>query len=64
MKFYGGFKLGDTSIGITHLPDRKRPCLYIQEGGVLYPVAYFTREDFAEKFWEELKRFVRANCNE
>ena len=58
MKLYGGIRYGDTAIGVTQLPDRKNPCLYCQEGSVLYPLAYFKNEECADKFWEQLQRMV------
>lgn len=58
MKLYGGIKMGDDVIGITHLSDRKRPVLYYQKGNVFYPLAYFTKDEFADMFWEQLQRFI------
>jgi len=58
MKLYGGIRIGDDVIGITHMPDRKRPCLYYQNGNVIHPLAYFTSDEHADLFWEQLQRFT------
>lgn len=58
MKLYGGIQKGDITIGITHIPDRKRPVLYYQKGSVFYPLAYFTKDEFADMFWEQFQRLV------
>lgn len=58
MMGFNGYRIGNTTIGITQIPDRKRPCLYVMKGNTLYPVAYFTKYEFAEMFAEELDRFL------
>lgn len=58
MMRFSGYRIGNTTIGITQMPDRKRPCLYVMKGNTLYPVAYFTKYEFAEMFAEELDRFL------
>lgn len=55
---FSGYRIGNTTIGITQMPDRKRPCLYVMKGNTLYPVAYFTKEEYAEMFARELDRFI------
>ena len=30
---FNGYRIGNTMIGITQMPDRKRPCLYVMKGG-------------------------------
>ena len=57
---FSGYRIGNTTIGITQMPDRKRPCLYVMKGNTLYPVAYFTKYEFAEMFAEELDRFIET----
>lgn len=58
MMGFSGYRIGNTMIGITQIPDRKRPCLYVMKGNTLYPVAYFTKHEFAKMFAEELDRFL------
>ena len=55
---YGGFKIGDLTIGITHLPYRKRPYMYYQKNGTIYPCATFTSEEKAQAFWQAFGEFV------
>ena len=57
---FGAYKYKDTQIGVTKLPGRKRPCLYVQKKNVIYPLAYFTSEDKAEMFWKVFKMFVEG----
>lgn len=57
---HGSYVYKDTRIGVTKMPDRKRHCLYVMKGNVLYPVAYFTKEVFADMFWEEFQKFMEA----
>lgn len=58
MEEYGGLRKGNTVIGVTHIPNRKRPCLFIQVGNTLKPLAYFTDEDSATAFWSCFKDFT------
>ena len=70
MNTYGGLRITDTVIGVTHIPGRKRPCLYIGSDYVVRPLAYFTSEECAKLFWETFKQFMgvaeqtepRADC--
>lgn len=55
---YGGFKIGDLTIGITHLPDRKKPYMYYQKGVAIYPCASFMSEEKAQEFWKAFGEFV------
>ena len=64
MKLYGGVRMGDVTLGVTHFPDRKRPCLYYMEGNVLYQLAYFTNENGAEMFWNQLLKIARLEPQE
>lgn len=57
MNLYGGLKRGDIVIGVTHIPDRKRPCLYIGSEYVIRPLAYFKNEADAKYFWETFQQF-------
>lgn len=59
---YGGYRIGQTAIGITHLPNRKRPVLYVQKGARLFPVAYFNNELAAQEFWKEFERFIERTA--
>lgn len=57
MSKLGGFKRGDMYIYITHIPQRKNPCLCIGNGNVIQPIAYFQSEEFAEGFYEMLQEW-------
>jgi hypothetical protein len=46
-------------IGVTQMPDRKQPCLYVMEGTILFPLAYFRSESRAKKFLEVLDLFIK-----
>lgn len=48
-------------IGVTEMPDRKRPCIYIMRGGILYPLAYFRSEERAKEFLEAFDLTVKAS---
>ena len=50
----GGYKRGNEAIYITHLPDRKRPCLAIGNGCVIHKIATFDTEEEAEAFYQML----------
>ena len=39
-----GWSRGSTSLHIGKLPGRKRVCLYVLDGAILTPLAYFTTE--------------------
>jgi hypothetical protein len=56
---YGGYECNGIAIGVTKLPNRARPCLYVRKGNVLYPLAYFTSEDKAEMFMHEFWTFIK-----
>lgn len=57
MYLFGGLRRGDVVIGVTHIPNRKRPCLYIGNGNVIRPLAYFANENDALFFWEMFQEF-------
>lgn len=56
-KSLGGFKRGCEHIYITHIPQRKEPCLCIGNDNVIQPIAYFISEEFAEGFYEMLQEW-------
>ena len=49
-----GYRKGNLAIGVTHIPNRKRPALYVEKGSTIYPYAYFKNEEEANKFIREL----------
>ena len=53
-KLLGGYRKGELVIGVTHIPNRKRPALYVQKGYIIYPYAYFKDENEANRFMYEL----------
>jgi len=48
------------AIGVSEMPDRKTPCLYITRGTILSPLAYFRSEERAMEFLEVLDLFIKA----
>lgn len=48
-------------IGVTEFPDRKRPCIYITRGTILYPLAYFKSDERAKEFMEALDLIVKSS---
>lgn len=55
-----GYSLGDTTIGVTYIPPRIKPCLAIQKGNVLTKVASFNDQYSATIFLDQLADFVHA----
>ena len=53
-----GYRKGDLAIGVTHIPYRKRPALYVEKGSTIYPYAYFKSEEEANKFLYELGKLL------
>lgn len=49
-----------TSIGAYMFPDRKKPCLCIQEGSKIVVYGTFNDEQSATKFMNKLGEFVGA----
>ena len=43
---------GNKGFGMTHMPYRKKPCLYIREKNALTKVASFNNPESAELFME------------
>lgn len=52
---------GDTSIGAFKFIDRKKPCLCIQKGNEITVYGTFNNDNSANKFMEELGKFVGAD---
>ena len=50
----------DVRIGAYNFPDRKRPCLCIQKGNQAAVYGYFSDDDAADEFMQELVQLVRA----
>jgi hypothetical protein len=50
----------DREFGITTFPDRKRACLYLSDGGMIEPLAYFTTNEKAKRFKYVLERIVEV----
>jgi len=50
----GAYSIGkeDERILITHLPNRKKPCLAVQIGNCIYKVASFDSEETTDWFIE------------
>ena len=44
-----GYAVGDKQLHIGRLPGRKQVCLYIQNGGSIYTVAFFKTEAIARE---------------
>jgi len=44
--------------GITTLPDRKRPCLFLSRDAMIEPLAYFTTDEKAKQFKDVLERLI------
>lgn len=57
-KLLGGYRKGELVIGVTHIPNRKRPALYVQKGNTIHPYAYFKDENEASRFMYELGEFL------
>jgi hypothetical protein len=54
----GGEKL---EIGVTQMPDRKRPCLYILKDANLIPLAYFQTIKNAIYFMDVLDLIIKLS---
>jgi len=54
----GGEKL---EIGVTQMPDRKRPCLYILKDANLTPLAYFQTIKNAIYFMDVLDLIIKLS---
>ena len=51
---------GKISIGAYMFPDRKKPCLCIEEGNEIVVYGHFNTIDGADKFMDKLGRLVGA----
>ncbi len=51
---------GKTKIGAYMFPDRKKPCLCIEEGSRIVVYGHFNTIDGADEFMDKLGRFVGA----
>jgi hypothetical protein len=49
-----------TSIGAYMFPDRKKPCLCIQEGSKIVVYGTFNSKEGADKFMNKLGEFIGA----
>ena len=49
---------GRPILGIGHVPNRKRPFLYVQEGVHAEVVAYLQSEEAAEKLRDTLRKMM------
>lgn len=56
----GALTDGKTKIGACHLPDRKKPCLYIETGNEVVVYGTFQNEERAKQFMDKLAQFTRA----
>ena len=48
------------SIGVGNFPDRKKPCLIVQEGNVGVIVASFSSKDNAEYFKQKVHQMLEG----
>lgn len=51
---------GKMKIGACKLPDRKKPCLYIEIGNEVVVYGTFQNGERAKQFMDKLAQFVRA----
>lgn len=51
---------GNIKIGAYMFPDRKKPCLCIEEGNTITVYGHFNTKEGAEKFIDKLGRMVHA----
>lgn len=52
---------GSVEIGTAKIrPERKKPCLCIRRGNALKVYGYFTSEELAMEFVDELMNFINA----
>ena len=51
----------DMSIKISHLPNKKKMCLFIREGNVETKYASFSSNEAAEIFMNKLCKFMNIN---
>jgi hypothetical protein len=58
LKAPGGAGSELVSLHIGRFPDRRQVCLYVQEGVTIWPLAYFTSEERAQKLLDVLDRLI------
>lgn len=56
-----GLRRNNISLQTMHIPDRKKPCLFIQEDNIAYMVGQFKDEEAAELFWKALDYVAFGN---
>ena len=54
---------GKTKIGAYRLPDRKKPCLWIEEGNSIGVYGYFKTFEGADEFMNRLGKLVGARMD-
>ncbi len=59
-----GFRRGEETIHITHLPDRKKPVLLIGNGYCAQKIASFDSEEAAEGFCKLLDKWLMAESED
>ena len=47
--------------GVMHFPNKKKPCLYIQHGYIIHPVASFSSEEEADYFIKEIEKVLKKD---
>lgn len=55
---------GDMSIGAYKFHDRKKPCLCVQNGNEIVVYGTFNNDESANKFMNELGKFIGADIGE
>lgn len=53
-----GVKRGNKSIYVAHFPERKKPCLVVEENNRGTIVATFRSEDDVKLFWEYVDSII------
>ena len=51
-----GIKIGEVTLFLGKLPNRKQECFYFEEGATLFPVAYVSAKALpkAKKLWAKM----------
>lgn len=51
-----GLKIGEVTLFLGKLPNRKQQCFYFEEGSTIYPVAYVAEKHLAHAqiYWERM----------
>ncbi len=53
-----GFRRGEETIHITHLPNHKKPVLLVGNGACSQKIASFDSEEYAEGFCKLLEKWL------